>query len=372
MGRVPLEDVPALDRPLVQLLAAADDLDRAAGRAVVDRQRQPPVALLADHPVVHVAEPVELALVPEVGDPADAVDDLHDLVAQARVDLLRGERLARLVVDRAHRDEPLVDEAEEQRRAAAPAVRVAVRVRLEVVEEPAPLEVVDDPLGDVGGLEAAQPAEALVVAAVLVDRADDRQAERLAELVVLGAAAGGDVDDPGALLLGDLVPGDHAVLVRGRRLVAGALGERRLDRGQLVERARVAPPDELGAGLLLLDLEVADERPLEDAAAQPERLAVLADADVALLGVDGGGHVRGERPRRRRPDQERLAGPVDEREPDREPGVLAILVALVHLHLGEARSRSAGTTASSRGPCRASPAGGTRRGTPRSGRCSRC
>ena len=87
---------------------------RAARRAVVDRQRQAPVALLADHPVVHVAEPVELALVAEVGDPADLVDDVHDLVAQARVDLLRRERLARLVVDRAHRDEPLVDEAEQR------------------------------------------------------------------------------------------------------------------------------------------------------------------------------------------------------------------------------------------------------------------
>ena len=62
------------------------------------------------------------------------VDDVHDLVAQAGVDLLRGERLARLVVDRAHADEPLVDEAEQERRAAPPAVRIAVGVRLEVVE----------------------------------------------------------------------------------------------------------------------------------------------------------------------------------------------------------------------------------------------
>ena len=30
--------------------------------AVVDRQRQAPVALLGDHPVVHVAQPVELAV----------------------------------------------------------------------------------------------------------------------------------------------------------------------------------------------------------------------------------------------------------------------------------------------------------------------
>ena len=118
-----------------------------ARRAVVDRQREPPVALLADHPVVHVAQPVELALVAEVGDPADLVDDLHDLVAEAGVDLLLGQRLARLVVERAHADEPLVDEAEDERRPAAPAMRVAVGDGLEPVEAALALEVLDDRVG---------------------------------------------------------------------------------------------------------------------------------------------------------------------------------------------------------------------------------
>jgi len=45
-----------------------------------------------------------------------------------------------------------------------------VVVRLEVVEEAAPLEVVDDLLRDVGRRLAAQPVEARVVAAVLVDQ----------------------------------------------------------------------------------------------------------------------------------------------------------------------------------------------------------
>ena len=215
MRGVALERVPAADRPLVQLVAPADDLDRAARRAVVDRQRQPPVALLADHPVVHVAEPVELPVVAEVGDPPDVVDDVHDLVAQAGVDLLLRERLARLVVDRAHADEPLVDEPEQERGPAPPAVRIAVRVRLEVVEEAAPLEVVDDRLGDVRRVEAGQPAEARDVASVLVDGADQGQPEGLAELVVLGAAARGDVDDARALVLADLGPGHDPMLVAG-------------------------------------------------------------------------------------------------------------------------------------------------------------
>ena len=46
----------------------------------------------------------------------------------------------------------------------------------------------------------------VVVAAVLVERRDDRQPERLAELEVLRAGARRDVDDARALVLADLVP----------------------------------------------------------------------------------------------------------------------------------------------------------------------
>ena len=178
--RVALERVPALDRAPLELLATADDVERAARAAVVDRQREAVVALLGDHPVAHVQQPVELALVAERRDPPDPVDALHDLVAEAGVDLRLGQRLARLVVDLAHADVPLVDEPEQQRRPAPPAVRVAVAVRLEVVEEPPPLEVVDDRLGDCRRLAPAEPAEVRVVAPVLVDRPDDRQPERRA------------------------------------------------------------------------------------------------------------------------------------------------------------------------------------------------
>ena len=174
--RVPLERLPALDRALLELVAPADDLDRAARLAVVDRQRQAPVALLADHPVVHVAEPVELALVAEVGDPADLVDHVHDLVAEARVDLLGRQRLARLVVQRTHADVPLVDEAEDERRPAPPAVRVAVVDRLEAVEPALALQVLDDRLGDVADVAPGQAAEPVEEDAALVERRDDRQA----------------------------------------------------------------------------------------------------------------------------------------------------------------------------------------------------
>src|SRR5205814_10279640 len=73
MRRMAFEAVPTVDRPLAKLLAAADHLERPARFAVVDRQGQAPVALLADHPVVHVHEPVELAVIAEARDPADLV-----------------------------------------------------------------------------------------------------------------------------------------------------------------------------------------------------------------------------------------------------------------------------------------------------------
>ena len=78
-------------------------------------------------------------------------------------------------------------------------------------------------------------AEAVDVDAGLVDRRDDRQAVDLGQLVVLGAAAWGDVDDPGALLLADVLPGDDRVL-------DALLGR------QLLERAVEAQADQLGAG----------------------------------------------------------------------------------------------------------------------------
>ena len=320
---------PSTARSL-ELLATADDVERPAGAAVVDRQREAVVALLGDHPVAHVQEPVELPLVAERRDPPDPVDALHDLVAEAGVDLGRGQRLARLVVDLAHADVPLVHEPEQQRRAAPPAVRVPVAVRLEVVEERPPLEVVDDRLGDRRRLAPAEPAEVRVVATVLVDRADDRQPEGPPELEVLGAAARGDVDDAGPLLLADVAPRDHAVR-RSRPPANASRTAGRSSNGPVYRQPTRSAP-----ARLLDDLERALEDLLERPPAEPEQVLALADLDVAEVRADGRGHVGGQRPRRRRPHEQRLARPVQEREAHGEPRVLAILVALVHLHLGQA------------------------------------
>src|SRR4051794_26721461 len=105
------------------------------------------------------------------------------------------------------------------------------------------------------------------------------------------------MDDAGAVVHRDLIPGDHAVLE--------ILGGR-----EVVERPLVRPARKLGPGPAVFEV-------LVRVALYRDPLAVLAPP-VLLLGMHGGRDVRGERPRGGRPDGEMLAGPVAEREPDEE------------------------------------------------------
>ena len=229
----------ALRRALEQLVLAPDDGQVALG-AHVERQRQAPVALARDAPVAHVAEPVLHALAVVRGRPLDGAVGLD-------------HRLAHLV----RRDEPLVDDAEDQLGAAAPADRVAVRVGL-LAEQPAvAAEVVDDPLGGLVRVHAVQPAVVVVERAGVVDRRQHGQAVAHAELEVLGAAARRDVDDARALVERDVVPADHAMLDV-------------LLHGQVVEAGRVRPADELGAG----------ERRLRPWRATPKRASTRSAATM--------------------------------------------------------------------------------------------
>ena len=58
VGRVPLKLLPPGDSPRPQFLLVADYVKVTALLTHPDRQRQPPESLLADHPVVHVLQPV--------------------------------------------------------------------------------------------------------------------------------------------------------------------------------------------------------------------------------------------------------------------------------------------------------------------------
>src|SRR5262245_57077881 len=106
-----LEGVPALHSAFAKLLFTADDVDIAALSAFEDWQRQTPVALLGDHPVVHVREPIELAVQAEAWIPLRRPGSVH-------------HRLPEVI----HGDVPLVDQSEDEVRAAAPANRITVPV----------------------------------------------------------------------------------------------------------------------------------------------------------------------------------------------------------------------------------------------------
>src|SRR5450755_1804622 len=82
MRRVALELFPARDCAFLQFLFAADDLEGSTLRTIEDWQREAPVALLGDHPIVHVAQPVQFAIQAERWYPGDLLHDFHDLVAQ--------------------------------------------------------------------------------------------------------------------------------------------------------------------------------------------------------------------------------------------------------------------------------------------------
>ena len=166
-------------------------------------------------------------------------------------------------------------------------------------------EAADDLVGRVGRREAVQPAVGVVEPPGLVDRREHRQVVDAAELEVLLARAGRDVDDARPLLERDLVPGDDPVL----DLAAGA---------ELVERAAVAKPDEL------LAADAAHEA-LVGVPGDRDPFAVLAQP-VLGVGLDRRGDVRRQRPGRRRPDDDGLAVAVEEREADVERRVAPVLV----------------------------------------------
>src|SRR5512142_2733874 len=115
MRGMALERLPSGDGTGAELVLSGDHLPRRAVGADPDRQGEPVVALLADHPVAHVSQPVELALfqADPLGQPRDLTGDACDRLAE-----------------RVHGDEPLVDETEDELRPAAPADRVAVEIAL--------------------------------------------------------------------------------------------------------------------------------------------------------------------------------------------------------------------------------------------------
>ena len=174
---------------------------RLAAVVVEHRDRQAPRALPADAPVgavlQHRTQPLLAPLRVE-----------RDFIKRGERPLPQRQRFAVDLVRLVERDEPLLGGAEDDRRFAAPVVRVAVRVIGFLEEHAEFVELLgDDVVGFPDG-EAGQPVrDGGVEAAVRLDGAVDVEADLPAELVVLVAVAGCGVDEAGAVLGRDVIRG---------------------------------------------------------------------------------------------------------------------------------------------------------------------
>ena len=236
---------------------------------------------------------------PNPGLPVDLVRHVHEGPAQF-----------------VHRDEPFVDEPEHQFRVAAPAHRIAVRVVLDLVEDAFRLKRVEDVVVYFRDRSTGQRAESLDVDTRLVEGRDRRQIMFLAKREVFRTRARRDMDDSRALVLADVVPLEYPVSVLGL-----GLG------GQFVERASIAPSDQFAAGYLGQHLAFAIED-AQRAGAEPQDVVTVAYLCVGVVGVDCGGYVCGERPRRGCPDEQGLARAVQQRQFHVKAGVGDFPVAL--------------------------------------------
>ena len=328
------QGIKASNGALLKLRARPEHLDSAAPFTFVDWQRKTPVALLRDHPVTHVAQPVQLAIVAKRWEPRDVVDNVHDLIAQAPRLLGSGQLLAWLLERGAHADKPLIDEAEGERRRAAPAVRIAVRDLLSSQQAAALLKRSKDEVCNSEPILAAEVVESRKVGTALVNWRNHREAFGDAEGMVLATARRGDVHDAGPLFSANITPRDHAM--------RGSVGTERLGYGcGSIKRGAIAPSDKLTP---LLGIEHLGARGAAAECGDAARCANphLASVELHQLIREGwihrGGDVGRNRPRRRCPGQELFAGSINEWETEVGGWVVTIGVPFSHLVLADARA----------------------------------
>jgi hypothetical protein len=170
VGCMAFQGLIALNSPFFQFLVVTDDMIVIAVIADPDGQRQPPIALLGDHPVMHILQPILLAGQTEFRDPADLIHHIHDLVAQAGRFFFLGQLFAGFFITLAHADEPFIHQPENQFSLAAPAGGVAVSVGLNVVQHPFPLQIREDRVGNLRDMQASEPIKTLDEVALLRER----------------------------------------------------------------------------------------------------------------------------------------------------------------------------------------------------------
>src|SRR5690606_27061367 len=165
-------------------------------RAVPGRNLMPPPQLAGDAPGLDVPHPLEVGLLPVLGDELrtsilNRLDGLFRQLGGVHIPLVRQPRL--------------------DRNAGAISVRDHVRIRLDFFEQPLGLEIGNDALSR---LEAVEPAvglrRVLVDARLGVEDVDHRQIVPTANLEVVEVVRRGDLDRAGPLLrIGILIRNDR-------------------------------------------------------------------------------------------------------------------------------------------------------------------
>ena len=311
-GRCGSSSVRSVARPGAELGERSDaDHLRGVGVVAPDRQRGAPVPVARERPVDVVLEPPAVAAVLDV----------------RRVPVRPLVLLDQAVADLGGADEPRGQRVVDQRRVAAPAVRIRVLVGLGAPQHAARAELVDQ--RRVRALEEhpADQRDVGVEVPVRADRVDHLEALGLGHEVVLGAERGRHVHQAGAGVGGHVVAVDDAVCV-SEALV-----------GDQVERAAVVAAEQVGAREAVGHPGVLAQH--RQQVLGDDEVVTVADggAHVGDVAGDGDGGVRRQRPGRRRPDQEVGAGPgtVGEREAHVDRGVDVVLVPEGDLVVGQRR-----------------------------------
>ena len=255
MGGVAFKFLPAFDSAFLQFFATADSFKVVAGFriALPDGQGQSPVAFFGDHPIVHIAQPIQFAIFAKRRYPVDFFGDIHNLVAQTGFFFFRRHFCARFVVEFAHTNEPLVNQAKDQFGFAAPAGGVAVGVVFYVVQESLLLQIFKDRRGNVADVLAAEPVKAVYKVTFVVNGSDEGEVVFAAKLKIFRAAAGGNVYNARAFGFAHFIPGDNLMRFFGAALHAlyqfaqFSVTARFLRGGQFVKGAVVSPADHFRA-----------------------------------------------------------------------------------------------------------------------------
>ena len=290
-----------------------DRTDRALAPAVTfpNVQRRAPVAVAADTPVLHMLDPVaEAPLADRLRNPVDRVVVLYERIAHRR-----------------HLDEPRSARVVEQRRIAAPAMRIVVRELGSLKKLAALLEIGEDQR--IGVLHKdARPFRLRRHLALVVDELHERHPVFTAHAVVVLAECRRRMDDARAVL------GRHIVVADDEeRLFAHIRGDK------IVERL-IPPVLELLALHRREDLTVAPRAfkyAVHQRLGEVVDLAVDTHLHIGHLGVHAEPEIRRQRPRCRRPCEE-IRILIGSLELDDCRTLRDIFVPLRHLVRGERRA----------------------------------